>query len=47
MLYGVQVVQSVTAPTFLPVGWRVVGGVGFSDRVARRHRPSEIVRNGP
>jgi hypothetical protein len=47
MLYGVEGLQSVTAPEFVPVLRRAVGGLSISDGVARRHRPSEIVRNAP
>jgi hypothetical protein len=43
MLYRGQCVQSVTAPTFVPVVRQAVGGLCLSDGVARRHRPFEIV----
>ena len=45
MFYRVEGVQSVTAPAFVPVEWRAVGGLCILDGVARR--PSEIVQNAP
>jgi len=36
MLYRVDGVQNVTAPAFVPVVWRAVGGQCISDGVARR-----------
>ena len=47
MLYRVDGVQNVTAPAFVPVVWRVVGGQCISDGVARRLGLAEIVRNAP
>jgi len=47
MLDRIQGVQSVAAPGFVPVVQGVEGGMCFTDGVACRHRPSEIVHNAP
>jgi hypothetical protein len=47
MLYQVHGVQNVTAPGFIPVMWRDVGGQCKPDYVARRLLLVEIVRHAP
>jgi hypothetical protein len=47
MLYQVDGVQNVTAPAFVSVVPGAVARLSISDGVARRHRPSEIMRNAP